>query len=86
MKQEDKVEIAEGWNTTRYRNTYDPLGEVFFFAAGPFFKPPVFLAPAFAFNVWIGWLCSSSLESDTTQVNQMDAWLIEWCLADNIDW
>ena len=47
---EDKVEIAEGWNTTRYRNTYDPLGEVFFFAAGPFFKRPVFLAPAFAFG------------------------------------
>ena len=47
---EDKVEIAEGWNTTRYRNTYDPLGEVFFFAAGPFFKHPVFLAPAFAFG------------------------------------
>ena len=41
---EDKVEIAEGWNTTRYRNTYDPLGEVFFFAAGPFFKPPAFFA------------------------------------------
>jgi hypothetical protein len=50
MNQEEKVEIAEGWNTTRYRNTYDPLGEVFFFAAGPFFKPPVFLAPAFAFG------------------------------------
>ena len=33
-------------------NTYDPppLGEVFFFAAGPFFKHPVFLAPAFAFG------------------------------------
>ena len=49
-KREHKVEISEGWNTTRYRNTYDPLGEVFFFAAGPFFKPPVFLAPAFAFG------------------------------------
>ena len=49
-KREDKVEITEGWNTTRYRHTYDPLGEVFFFAASPFFKPPVFLAPAFAFG------------------------------------
>ena len=49
-KREDKVEITEGWNTTRYRHTYDPLGEVFFFAAGPFFKPPAFLAPAFAFG------------------------------------
>ena len=49
-KQEDKVEIAAGWNTTRYRHTYDPLGEVFFFAAGPFFKDPVFLATAFAFG------------------------------------
>ena len=49
-KPEDKDEIAEGWNTTRYRNTYDPLGEVFFFAAGPFFKPPAFFAPAFAFG------------------------------------
>ena len=49
-KREDKVEITEGWNTTRYRHTYDPLEEVFFFAAGPFFKPPVFLAPAFAFG------------------------------------
>ena len=31
-------------------DTYDPFGEVFFFAAGPFFKHPVFLAPAFAFG------------------------------------
>ena len=43
-KREDTVEIAEGWNT------YDPLGEVFFFAAGPFLKHSVFLAPAFAFG------------------------------------
>ena len=49
-KREDKVEITEEWNTTRYQHTYDPLGEVFFFAAGPFFKPPAFLAPAFAFG------------------------------------
>ena len=26
-KREDKVEIAEGRNTTRYRHSYDPLGE-----------------------------------------------------------
>ena len=50
METRDKVEIGEGWNTTRYRYTYDPLGEVFVFAAGPFFKHPVFLAPAFAFG------------------------------------
>ena len=65
-KREDKVEIAEGWNTTRYRNTYDPLGEVFFFAAGPFFKPPVFLAPAFAFGRGLLRERSSSFLSPTS--------------------
>ena len=33
-----------------YWSTYDPLGEIFFFAASPFFKHPDFLAPAFAFG------------------------------------
>ena len=65
-KREDKVEITEGWNTTRYQHTYDPLGEVFFFAAGPFFKPPVFLAPAFAFGRGLLRERSSSFLSPTS--------------------
>ena len=47
-KREDGIEITEEVHTNW--NTYDPFGEVFFFAAGPFFKQIVFLAPAFAFG------------------------------------
>ena len=36
--------LSDNWNT------YDPFGEVFFFAVGPFLKHSVFLAPAFAFG------------------------------------
>ena len=39
-----KCTLSDNWNT------YDPFGEVFFFAAGPFLKHSVFLAPAFAFG------------------------------------
>ena len=49
-----KLKFQKNGTLRDWYNTYDPLGEVFFFAAGPFFKPPVFLALAFAFNVWIG--------------------------------
>ena len=41
LKLQIKCTLRDNWNT------YDPLGEVVFFAAGPFFKRPVFLAPAF---------------------------------------
>ena len=36
LKLQKKFTLRDNWNT------YDPLGEVFFFAAGPFFKRPVF--------------------------------------------
>ena len=81
-KREDKVEIAEGWNTTRYRNTYDPLGEVIFFAAGPFFKPPVFLAPAFAFGRGLLREPSSSLALSSVFVLPFT---LEWWVTQCVD-
>ena len=50
-KREDGIEIAKKKCTlSDNSNTYDPFGEVIFFAAGSFFKLSVFLAPAFAFG------------------------------------
>jgi len=37
LKLKKKYTLSDNWNT------YDPFGEAFFFAAGPFFKHPVFL-------------------------------------------
>ena len=37
LKFQKKYTLSDSWNT------YDPFGEAFFFAAGPFFKHPVFL-------------------------------------------
>ena len=45
-----KLKLQKKCTLRDNRNTYDPLGEVFFVAAGPFFKRPVFLAPASVLN------------------------------------
>ena len=42
-KREDKVELLKDGTLRDTDTLTTPLGEVFFFAAGPFFKPPVFL-------------------------------------------
>ena len=44
LKLQKKYTLSDNWNA------YDPFWEVFFFAGGPFFKQPGFLAPAFAFG------------------------------------
>ena len=44
-----KCTLIDNWNS------YDPFGEVFFFAVGPFLKHSVFLAPAFAFGCGFFW-------------------------------
>ena len=63
LKLQKKYTLSDNWNA------YDPFGEVFFFAAGPFFKHLVFLAPAFAFGCgdWFGsnWLRKFQLRAET---------------------
>ena len=52
-KRQDGADIAEKVHTKQQLKPLRPPRrgrEVFFFAAGPFFKHPVFLAPAFAFG------------------------------------
>ena len=44
LKLKKKYTLSDNWNT------YDPFGEAFFFAAGPFCKHSVFLTQAFAFG------------------------------------
>ena len=44
-----KCTLSVNWNT------YDPFGEVVFFAVGPFLKHSVFLARAFAFGCGFFW-------------------------------
>ena len=56
LKLQKKYTLSDNWST------YDPFGEVFFFAAGPFFKGSVFSAPAFAFGCdWLIWVVSDWL-------------------------
>ena len=49
-KREGEVEILEEWIPTRLLKHLRPPRRGLFFAAGPFFKHPVFFAPAFAFG------------------------------------
>ena len=54
LKLQKKYTLSDNWNT------YDPFGEAFFFAAGPFFKQFVFLTQAFAFGCGF-FICDKAL-------------------------